>query len=410
MVLFCAVVVMLSSVQAQPTSIAAIPILLSIRHSILHKNLAFSADIPAIGQNSPFRGIGKGGRNATFISAITFHPKTAAMKTFVLILLLLAGSLYTQSQTIDSLDNLVLKIPAGWEVEKYQGYTLVTKRNKSTNSFCQLAIYGQQPASGDHYASFKSEWDGLLLGFFETSDTPVPQMRKTKQGNALFYGAQVTNKTNGLRYYTELHVYDCGNYVQSVLVTYGAKKHVGLYDSLWKPIIAVVKRNSANVQPVAGNTSSSNPFNGKWSSSGSSLRDFSPGSILTDAGYYKNMYDFRPDGTYTLRGESRTNTGNYILIDENGSYKINGTQLIITPAKGKIQTFDRDGKLLRSQVGELAKRSYTWQLHYFEGLDETQLVLTPARSYTWDGGTGGSSLFPNSVLLSQKTTIEWRFK
>lgn len=332
------------------------------------------------------------------------------MKTFVLILLALSGGLYAQSQSMDSLDNLILKIPAGWEIEKHGTYTLLTKRNKSTNSFCQLAIYGQQPASGDHYASFKSEWDGLLLGFFETSATPVPQMRKTKQGNALFYGAQVTNKTNGLPYYTELHVYDCGGFVQSVLVSYGAKKHVGLYDSLWKPIIAGVKKNSANVQPVAGNAPSPNPFNGKWKKSSSTLQDLSPGSVLTYSGYYKCEYNFKPDGTYTLYGEMYTNTRNYVLVDESGNYKTSGNQLIITPAKARLQTRDNDGKVQKTENMAITKRTYNWQLHFFEGLNETQLVLTPAKPYPWDGGTGGNSLFPNGALFSQQINIEWRFK
>lgn len=334
------------------------------------------------------------------------------MKAFVLLLVALSGGLYMQAQVTDSLDNLILKIPAGWEIEKRETFIGLTKHNKVQKSFCQVAIYQQQPAAGDHYASFKSEWDALLLGFYETQVTPAPRLRKAKNGNVLYFGAPVINKANGLPYYTELHVYDCGSYVQSVLVTTGAKKH--MYDSLWQPLIVGVKKNSASNSTAtttnSTNTGVSNPFNGKWSGSHSTLRDLSPGSILTNAGYYKNTYDFKPDGTYTLRGESLTNTGNYITVDENGSYKLNGTQLTITPAKGKIQTLNREGKVLKSQSVELAKRSYAWQLHYFEGLDETQLVLTPAKLYTWDGGTGGSSLFPNSVLLSQKTTIEWRFK
>ena len=334
------------------------------------------------------------------------------MKAFVLLFLALCGSLYTLAQVMDSLDNLILKIPAGWEVQKHETYTQLTKINKAQNSFCQVAIYQQQPASTDLNASYKSEWEGLMLAYFETDATPAPKLRKTKQGNVLSYGAQVKHKANGLPYYSELHVYDCGNYVQSVLVTTGAKKH--LYDSIWQPLIVGVRKNSASSTTVSTtnntNTGASNPFSGKWSKSGSSPVGLDPGTVLTNAGYYKCTYDFRPDGSYALRGESRTNTGTYIAVDETGSYKLNGTQLTITPAKGKLQSLNSDGKVLKSQSVDLAKRIYSWQLYYFEGLNETQLVLTPAKPYAWDGGTGGSSQFPNSVLLSQQYKPEWRFK
>lgn len=332
------------------------------------------------------------------------------MKTYILLLMVLSGSLRAHAQVVDSLDNLILKIPTGWEIEKHATYTALTKYSNSPKSFCQVAIYQQQPASGNQYANFKTEWDGLVLAYFETGATPAPQLRKTKFGNVLYYGAQVTNKQNRLPYYTELHVYDCGNYVQSVLVTSGSKKHLALYDSLWKPIIVSIKKGSINAEPVAGNTSTSNPFNGKWAKSGSSDNGIDAASIITYAGYYKCQYDFKPDGTYTLHGEMRTNTNTYVIIDESGSYKINGAQFTITSSKGTLKKIDRNGKLQRTESIEPVKRAYAWQLHYFEGLDETQLVLTPAKLYTWDGGIGGNSLFPNSLLFSQQFKPEWQYK
>lgn len=333
------------------------------------------------------------------------------MKAPVLLLLVLCSALLAQAQIMDSLDNLVLKIPAGWEVKKHGTYTELTKFNKTRNSFCHLAIYQQQPASGDKYASFTLEWEGLVLAYFETSETPAPQTRKTKNGNVLYYGAQVVNKINKLSYYTELHVYDCGSYVQSVLVMAGIKKH--LHDSLWQPLIVGVKKNSASTLPAATGTAASNPFNGKWGKAGSSDMSVDAGAVLINVGSYKCQYDFKPDGTYALRGEAwggYMRANDYTRIDESGTYKVSEQQLSLIPSKGKLQKLNRDGKVLKSENLAISKRTYSWQLHYFEGLNETQLVLTPAMQYTWDGGAGGNSLFPNGLLLSQQYKPEWRFK
>ncbi|MGB8190803.1 MAG: hypothetical protein WCF67_02735 [Chitinophagaceae bacterium] len=337
------------------------------------------------------------------------------MKTLVLLSMVISFSSMLQAQTVDSVDNIILKIPAAWEVSRQATYTQLTLHNKTNNSFCQVAIYQQQPAAGDKYASFQKEWNELMLAYFETSAVPAPQARKLRNSTELYYGAQVRNKANQLPYYSELHVVDCGNTIQSILVTSGSKKHLQVFDSLWQPLITVVRKNAATTanavtQPPAITTKS--PVNGKWGKSASSPFGLDAATIATNAGYAKCQYDFKPDGTYTLRGEgwggySRSNE--YTLINENGTYKVNNQQLVITPAKSALRVVDRDGKVKKSNNLDISKRTYTWQMHYFEGINETQLILTPVKEYFQDGGVSQSGAFPGAYLYSQDYKPEWRF-
>lgn len=329
------------------------------------------------------------------------------MKTLFLLFTAMVAGLATQSQVKDSLDNISFKAPASWSVNRQQTFTQLTFKNQA--GFCQLAIYQQQPSSGSLQASFNKEWNELMLAFFEGPVTPSPQAKKIKNGNALYYGAQVKNRGNQLPYYAELYVFDCGSNVQSVLITYGAKKHVQLFDSSWQSLITSVKKQGAASTTASTPTEVNVPFGGKWAKSSSSPWGLDPGTIMTNAGYTKCQYDFKPDGTYTMRGESYANAQKWTLLNESGTYKVSGQQMIITPAKSGLQVVNREGKLLQAKPVDMSKRTYTWKLHYFEGLQENQLVLTPVKDYFQDGGFGSNAAFPDSYLYSQKYIPEWRF-
>lgn len=336
------------------------------------------------------------------------------MKTRSLLFVIMLNALAIQAQVKDSVDNILFKVPPSWNINKQQTFTGLTLQN--SHGFCQMAIYQQQPSSGSMQASFNKEWTELVLASFDGPATPSPQAKKMKNTNVLYYGAQVTNKNNQLPYYSELYVFDCGSNVQSVLVTYGAKKHAQLFDSSWQSLITSVKKQSNNSSGVAGSNNQSSaatpvnvPFAGAWAKSSSSPWGLDPGTIMTNAGYTKCQYDFRPDGTYTMRGESYANAQKWTLLTENGTYKVSGQQMIITPAKSGLQIVNRDGKVLQTKQVDMSKRTYTWQLHYFEGLQESQLVLTPVKDYFQDGGFGSNAAFPNSYLYSQTYKPEWRF-
>lgn len=335
------------------------------------------------------------------------------MKAFALALLLLPATMLT-AQVNDSLDNILLKIPASWQISRQPTYTELTLFDKKQNNFCQLVIFHQQPASADMSASFQKEWEETVRSYFEAPAGVTPKQKKIKNGNtALSYAAQVTHKTNNLPYYVELEVFDCGNYVQSIMVTSGSKKHFQYFDSLWQPLVVRVKKNNSTAvtAPAAGITNA--PFSGAWGKSASSPMGTDPGSVLTNAGYIRSLYNFKPDGTYTLHGETwggYLRSNHFTVLDESGTYSISNNQLTITPSKGKIVTTDRDGKVQKTDKLDLAKRTYTWQLLYFEGLQETQLILTSKKEYFQDGGFAGSTAFPNSYIFSQNFKDEWKIQ
>jgi hypothetical protein len=83
---------------------------------------------------------------------------------------------------------------------------------------------------------------------------------------------------------------------------------------------------------------------------------------------------------------------------------------MISPRASKTTLKNPEGVVQKTQNNPLEKVTYKWQLHYFEELNETQLVLKPAQETTRDGGWSSGGLFPNAYLYGPGGRLQWKFK
>jgi hypothetical protein len=317
------------------------------------------------------------------------------------------------AQTKDSIDHIVFSVPKDWESLSTESYRQLTFHNKD-KTFCQLVIYQTQPSSGNKQTDFNTEWKELIEKNFTVLTFASPLNLKTKKGSSFQrLGAKATDQ-NGNKYYVQLNVFDCGNSIQSVIAVSNTQKDLQRYDSLWQSLIINIKQNKAG-SSVTVNTPVSaegKTIVGKWAKSASSLPQYQNGVLvnLVNAGYHKGQYDFKANGTYTFHGESQFSSNDFALTDEKGTYTVTGNQLNLSPASSYTRKVDLNGTLKKTEQLPLTKRTYRWALHYFEGIQETNLVLSAVAENMLDGGYGSSSQFPNSFLYSREFIPEWRFK
>lgn len=161
-----------------------------------------------------------------------------------------------------------------------------------------------------------------------------------------------------------------------------------------------------------GNTAQGNKVLGEWSKSSSSPWGVAPTDVVTNAGYYKSLYTFNGDGTYTYKAESwggYSRSNEFWTIEESGTYKADDELLTIMPKVSKATLRNREGDVSKTLNNELEKVTYKWSLHYFEGINENQLVLQTDTETKRDGMFTPNELFRNSYLFSSKNNIEWRF-
>ena len=92
--------------------------------------------------------------------------------------------------------------------------------------------------------------------------------------------------------------------------------------------------------------------------------------------------------------------GRYLITQRNASAVL---PLLWEFPGGRVEPHETDEVALE-------KVTYEWGFHYFEGLQDNQLVLTPPKATERDGKPGGgNSQFPSSYLLSTQSPTEFRY-
>ncbi|MFM7320601.1 MAG: hypothetical protein ACKO5K_03625 [Armatimonadota bacterium] len=149
-------------------------------------------------------------------------------------------------------------------------------------------------------------------------------------------------------------------------------------------------------------------FLGRWRRVISvAFKPFDP-AAFSNAGYTTHVYDFRPDGTYVFQGRTfRNAVAEILVVEENGTYRLQGDQLTIDPAKSLIHSYRKrngaDTLDERTGTKERPKEKTTYKLthHYFEGIREWNLVLQHPKETLRDGPYSNAVLFPNGWCYSR---------
>ena len=101
---------------------------------------------------------------------------------------------------------------------------------------------------------------------------------------------------------------------------------------------------------------------------------------------------------------------NIIVVKETGKYSVSGDMLTLTPTKSVISSYkkaggvDALGPLVKSQNRDLETVAYKFTFHYFEGIQEWNLVLQADKVTQRDGQFSNNTTFPNAWYFDQKFT------
>jgi hypothetical protein len=123
--------------------------------------------------------------------------------------------------------------------------------------------------------------------------------------------------------------------------------------------------------------------------------------------YILRQYIFDAKGTYTFTSKAFDPLmTNIIFGRENGTYKIQENEITITPQKSVLQKWskkdggDSYGKLINSQNLTLEKTKYKFTSHYFEGIQEYNLVLQVDAPTQRDGPVSNNTTFSNAYYYA----------
>jgi len=114
-------------------------------------------------------------------------------------------------------------------------------------------------------------------------------------------------------------------------------------------------------------------------------------------------YTFAADGTYRFHSEAQA-AGRDSVVDESGTYKVTGNQLMLMPASATLATIV-NGVATVAKV-PLEKTAYTWEKRYVPATNEWRVELTPRKATKRDGKLAPSAA---SYQYSELDRPTWKY-
>lgn len=339
-----------------------------------------------------------------------------AMRTLLLIVPLLAASCAFEPAGAaadapgaeSTFDAWRYRAPSGWTIKAGGDHVGFEKINGK--DFCQIALYKPRVAGADIESEMAEEWKLTVEEPLETSAVKSLGRRTTGRGLSVRSTAATVSAGEGT-YYLVLHVVTPPGQISSVVVTANDAARMGRCEAAGAAFLESLSTASmTTAMPSSAKLPATAPVRaaivGRWAQSAS---DGHLGVVTS--GSVKRQYEFNADGTYRFHSESWGGTfrsTEWYVVDESGTFSVEANRVTVVPAsaKGVLRTKQ---EVLKTMTLPLERVTYTWQTTYFEGIQETNLVLTPPAKTTRDGVFAANDRFKSSYLYSAQYTPEWTF-
>ena len=326
--------------------------------------------------------------------------------TLICISLLLSISSHAQSEKFDIVTYVA---PAGWGVEKDADAIRFTKADGG--KYCVITILRAIDSVGTPSDDFEAIWKKTAADGLNAKD-----MQRGKGGPKDGWQAELgigPFEKDGISGAAFVTTYTGGGKVITIMAIANAEEFQAdietFVNNVKLPPIATVK--TAPRASVPTNTGDAAKLIGRWQRSSSGSPSYADPASWGTAGYTKSRYEFNADGTYTYTERSfRYSYQNIIVVRENGRYTLSGNSLTVDPAKSTISAYrkadgaDSLGAVVSTQNRKLESVAYKFAFHFFEGIQEWNLVLQADAPTQRDGQFSGNTTFPNAWYFDQKYT------
>ena len=261
-----------------------------------------------------------------------------------------------------------------WKQEKTEAAIQFSKEDAAKGTYCLITLYKAVPGTANSKENFDLAWASLVKEMVTVSTPPEMQPSATEngwetqtglapfesdgnKGVVLLVTASAVDKMANLIIVTNTDVYEkeIAAFLESV--------------SLKKPVTALQQNNKeTNTQPASSLT------NYAWKSH-QNRKD----ALGNNAGYSTNSYQFYSNGTYKFSNTTfQYYTPKYYMVNEEGTYQVNGNKIILKPVKSKFEVRQREKTDPVSKSGNLGLAVVEYSFEYTTVYDRQRLVLVPA--------------------------------
>ncbi len=295
--------------------------------------------------------------------------------------------------------------PKNWKKEDHS--TAAVYSRIDGGSWAQMGIYKSTASKGSIAEDADSEWNAIVLALHA-----VEKEEKTTIESADGWSVMSRSgvwRYNGANVAVILTTFSNGKTCVSLLCNATAKPYLKEYQKLVSSItLNQMPQNQYSYEP---GTSAEN-ITGLWANNMNETSGYMSG------GYFRREYQFNANGTYQYRAKHWSNFIKDIqFIRETGTYTINGNQLTLVPgqatgewwSKAKSGRTNEWGSYQKAYQHPLEKTTYTFELKYLSGMENTYLILKTNKPTARDGkqsNQGNANEFNYSSTPIGKSLID----
>jgi len=287
-----------------------------------------------------------------------------------LIVCLLSLSANSFAQATETFDIATFQPPKGWQREDKGGAVIFKTINEQKGTYAMIMLVASGESSGDPKSDFAGDWQKFIAGQLGIKGNPeLEPVAKHDGWDVVSGGTAFENETGPaaviLRTYSGFGK------------TFSAAAIFNSQDSL-PPIEAFassIKLKTTEPQTPDSRTGSQPSVTQFFWKQSQSRKD-----IGGYAGYSKNTYHFNSNGTYEFsRVDFQNYTPKYYLENEEGTYKITGNKITITPRTAIFSSHQskKEDPPLRSGNLALAVVQYSFEFMDLHNDGRWSLLLSP---------------------------------
>ena len=232
------------------------------------------------------------------------------------------------AQSSESFDIATFQSPKGWQRQSKNGAVIFTVSDQQKGTYAIITIYSSGTSTGSAKGNFDADWAEFVVGQFGVKGKPELEPVEKKDDWEIVSGGAVFENELGTSA-AILRTYSGFGKTFSAVAIFNSQDHVPTIEAFASSLKLQKPEPGKQPQTVDNQSASQSPITQHFWKQSQNRRD-----IGGYAGYSSNTYQFKGNGTYIFSNVTFQNyTPKYYLENEEGTYKISGNKITITPKK-----------------------------------------------------------------------------
>jgi len=275
------------------------------------------------------------------------------------------------AQAPETFDIATFQPLKGWQREDKSGAVIFKTINEQKGTYAMIMLVASGESCGNAKRDFEGDWQKFIAGQLGIKGNPeLEPVEKNDGWDVVSGGTAFENETGPAA--VILRTYSGFGKTFSAAAIFNSRDSLPAIEAFASSIKLTKTEASQTADYRAGSQPSISQFFWKQSQSRKDIGGY--------AGYSKNTYQFNSNGTYQFsRVDFQNYTPKYYLENEEGTYKIAGNKITITPRKAIFSSHQikkEDPPLKSGNLG-LTVVQYSFEFMDLHNDGRWSLLLSP---------------------------------